>query len=239
MNNLIRAITYQWNHLFLKLIVSFSAFLFFIFLFYVISSFNSSSWDELTVNLYGIKDLPIYAGILQKAGMVLWIASASICFFTVYLKRDKQNFFLFAGFISTLFALDEMFLLHSKIIPLVYLISQNFVYIIYGIVITIFLIKYRERILRSEFIILYASLFFLLLKVVIDGFQNKGMMGYNKNSYIEDSAKLLGIFLWFYYFTRFAFFKIRARNRGVFELKNIEKFKTAKDLSLKKKREAD
>lgn len=235
MNNLFRAITYQWNHLFLKFMVSLAAFIVVIFVFYFLSSLYGFSFSELTTNPYSHKDLPVYAGILQKIGMVLWIASSVVCFFIVYVGKDKQKFFLYAGLISSLFALDELILLHNKFIPTIYKLNQNLIYIIYGILIVIFIVKHRDRVFRSEFLILYTSLFFLLLKILIDGFQNMGVIADTKESYIEDSAKLLGIFFWFYYFLRFAYYKIRDKRRFLDESGN-GKSKQEQTFELKKEK---
>ena len=111
---------------------------------------------------------PFYAGMVSNMGALFWSTAAAICLFSAALLRawsdksdkskknghtDSALFLLFSGLITTLLMLDDVFFLHEEIIPNVLGISQKRVYAGYGLLMCVYLVRFRATILNTEFLL--------------------------------------------------------------------------------------
>lgn len=166
----------------------------------------------------------VYIGAISNLGICLWTAAATVCFFgVIYLKRYNpdssfRTFLLHAGIFTTLLLLDDLFQLHENIGPVYLHINQKISYIVYLGYGLFFLIKFRQAIFKTEYIIFLTSIFLLSLSILVDFIDESKRLthlldkltGFNMHKsedmriFLEDTFKGLGILTWLIYFYRVA-----------------------------------
>lgn len=148
--------------------------------------------------------LPFYAGILSNTGILLWCASASICFFcAAILKENAQSqdwrlFLFISGIFTSLLLCDNLFQMHRIFYPKFLHLPTGLVYCIYIIFTLWYLAHFKEQILETEFLLLALSLIFFALSIIFDALP----LLPRGSTAISDGLKLLGIVNWLVYFTR-------------------------------------
>lgn len=164
-------------------------------------------------------EVPFYTGLVSNLGILLWCATAAICLFSALVLRrlanhsEKSSFLLTIGFLTLALTLDDLFLLHERVFPDYLNISEKLVYIAYGLTSLICCLRFKQLILKTDFILLLFAVGFFGFSIVIDRllpFSEPAIL-------IEDGAKLLGIVSWLAYFTRTCLQSIR---RGVLRSAN-------------------
>jgi len=150
-----------------------------------------------------------FAGSLSTLGILLWCASASVCFFASALIRKKEQFrsslFLFSsGLFTSYLALDDAFMFHESIAKTYFSLSESVVYSLIAIAFVIYIIFFRGIILRTRYETLLFSIFLLGLSVAMDF----GLPAANLKEWkdlFEDGLKWLGIVSWCIYYTNTSF----------------------------------
>ena len=118
---------------------------------------------------------------------------------------------LHAGIITTILMFDDLYMLHEQVFPEYLNIPEHFVYLFYAVYLTFFLIRFKNILLRSEYLILMAAFLFLGMSVLIDevaelNFLPKhGSFIYKYETLIEDFFKSFGILTWLIYFSLTSF----------------------------------
>lgn len=147
--------------------------------------------------------LPLYVGLISNLGILLWCSVAAICFFTYLLLSRKPklfriypSFFFWSAVISSILLFDDLFLIHEKIVPKYLGISQNIVFMIYGLLILTYFLRWRRQILRTEYIFLLLALVFFALSLFLDIVH----LPINHHTFFEDSFKFMGILNWSAYY---------------------------------------
>ena len=157
-------------------------------------------------------------GIQSYLGILVWVASASICFFCcAFLNSSQGNarkyqtyslFFLWSGVITLWLALDDLFLIHEYLPRLLPGLTQPIIYFVYGIAIVAYTVTFRKIILRSDKLKLFlTAVFFLGLSVFIDIVQD--LWDSRWRIFFEDGFKLLGIVSWSSYFIESCFQRLK------------------------------
>jgi hypothetical protein len=159
-----------------------------------------------------IAEIHPFNGFLSNIGAILWSFSLSVCLFSYAMVKSSKNarvspgFILFGGVLSLLMLSDDLFMLHERIYPDLFGISEKITFSIYGLLFLIYTIKFRQKILASEYHFLLLTGFFLALSILFDLLQDSQ----NKWHFLfEDGAKLLGIVSWFAYQFRVCFNEIK------------------------------
>ena len=143
----------------------------------------------------------ILTGLFSNIGLFLLSATAGISLITLKLPKKKQfyidKFFSFSFFFTLVLLIDDAFLFHEKVlpdrgIPEIIIFILYFLYGFYGLI-----INYKFISNSSWKILLLANLFFAIsffcdLKLY-------GVIDYDLLIFIEDFAKLTGIFSWLIY----------------------------------------
>ncbi|MDP1700047.1 MAG: hypothetical protein Q8L53_03675 [Aestuariivirga sp.] len=148
------------------------------------------------------------AGSVSSLGAFVWGASASTCFFTVFVFRSLgfrygYVFLLCSGLLSLYLMLDDFFVIHEALAPSYLGVQQMVVVGALVLIVLVYLIVFGRLILASNFVMLLAALSFFALSVVIDQSPLAGVLKSNIGDwedFIEDGAKLLGILCWYAYF---------------------------------------
>ena len=153
-------------------------------------------------------------GIQSYLGILVWSAAASICFFCYSFLRSHHDyphshqqdslFFLWSGSITLWLALDDLFQIHEYLPEIVPGLSQPIIYIVYGITVIGYILKFRKKILHSdEFRLVLAALVLLGLSVFIDVVQE--FWDSRWRIFFEDGFKLFGIVSWASYLIQSSF----------------------------------
>ncbi len=153
---------------------------------------------------------PMYIGLVSNFGVLLWCAAASVCLFGGWLilafshKRELAWFLICSGFVSTVLMLDDLYLLHEEVLPDHLFIPQKLVFAGYGGLILAFLIRFRQMILGTDFMLLALAFGFFSISVFVDLFVTPEEFfifgSLPGRDLIEDGFKLLGITTWAVYF---------------------------------------
>jgi hypothetical protein len=114
-------------------------------------------------------------GVQSNLGVLVWCAAAAICLFSSAILRftrtDKEvrSFLLWAGVITSVLLLDDFFLFHDDL-ALRYLpfdgdanYVDEFIIASYGLALALYLVRFRERILGSEYLLLLILAFLFLV----------------------------------------------------------------------------
>lgn len=111
-----------------------------------------------------------FRGAFSNIGVLLWWAAAIVSAFTYFLlhipsraapftKRAKA-FFLYMAVLTTLLALDDLFMFHEEVFPVRLGIPELAVYAVYG-VLAAGLIYFLRFLVRTDFLVLILALGFL------------------------------------------------------------------------------
>jgi hypothetical protein len=156
--------------------------------------------------------LPFYAGALSSLGILLWYATAVVCFYSALLGGRKglparrRAFLAYGGVLTALLLLDDLFMVHEEALPLLLSRAEAWSYALYlALVLGLFLLFHRE-VLASNFALLALAFLFFGLSLGLDQAPLGGLPGLwrLKSIAVEDALKLLGVGSWFLYYSRAA-----------------------------------
>ncbi len=160
-----------------------------------------SSADSLFDEGYASNCCEVYYGAISNIGILLWCVTSAVCLFAaliLWLERDKSRYarrlmpaLFAAGLFNGWMTLDDMFLLHERILPALG-IPQVVVYATYALLTVFYLIGARHFILSGPLSTCVMAIGLLSLSVVFDVFETDSYL----NVLIEDGAKFLGIAAW-------------------------------------------
>jgi hypothetical protein len=162
-----------------------------------------------------VVNIPIYIGSFSIIGILLWFSAAALCLFSAPLvshpkDNSLQQFLLMSGLFTLLLVLDDLFLLHEEVFPKYVGIPERVVEASYGILMLLYLFKFRAVIFKTEFL-----LFGLALGLF--GF-SLGLDVLPQNIYfrhlLEDGSKFAGIVTWLVYFARVSYSGIKSSRKN-------------------------
>lgn len=168
--------------------------------------------DKLTRDPLQVMDQSVCIGFVSQLGIFIWAGTAAICLFAAYVLINRsgnaylKNFLLASGCLSLFLGLDDVFLLHEKVLPLLG-VMEKVVYILYACIILVWLATFFSDILTTEFVLLCLSLLFFGITVLMDVIAPQVDIFF----FYEDGAKLLGMMFWLAYFIRVAALSIGRR----------------------------
>lgn len=136
---------------------------------------------------------PAYLGLLSQVGILAWAAGAAVSLAAASALRGtpRGRFLLGAGALSVVLCIDDAFLLHDEVLPLIG-VPEGFIYVAYIGLIVVFLVTFRRHILQTQYAVLMLALAFLALSMVCDAWGLPWLDPY----LLEDGAKFVGITLW-------------------------------------------
>jgi hypothetical protein len=173
---------------------------------------NNSIWD-LVSDPASVVWHPPYIGMLSNWGVILWIVTATICLFsTVILKLQKTSdatfrFLLVSGLFSFFLGLDDLYMIHERVLPRMLHISEIFFYILYFLALVAYLAYFAPQILKYDYLLFIAALFFFVFSrqvlVIIPYFGERFLV-------VVDMLKYFGIVFWLAFFYRTALHEVIA-----------------------------
>jgi hypothetical protein len=158
----------------------------------------------LTRDVTAVADVPSYIGLLSNLGIVLWSASAALCFFSGVMTKnsDRVNsiFFHCSGGLTMLLLLDDLFLIHENA-PSLIGIAEEILYGIYGMLILLYVVTFRHYILQTDYLLLIFAMGLFGFSLAFDFLHIATLLPYDALTYLlEDGAKFVGIAFWLAYF---------------------------------------
>lgn len=169
--------------------------------------------------------LPFFAGFVAQFAAILWSASLTICFFTLYVLRQQngnlasaKRLFLHGGILTLALLLDDVFLFHEEIAPDYLHISEKLVVAGYGVLGFVFVFANWREILSSEYLILMLALGMFAFSILLDALPIHDLhLRYfweQLEIYLEDGSKFAGIATWLIYFARYSAQQITGIRQG-------------------------
>ena len=161
---------------------------------------------EMTRDVTAIANINPLSGMLSNLGIILWCATAAVCFFAAAnLRRipgeESFRFLLCAALLSTYLLFDDFFQFHETLAQRFLGLDEKLVYLALGIAAATHLIFFRRVIFRTRFGLLGLALGFLGTSVVMDEVTEALALPLGDWEYFfEDGAKWLGIVCWFSYY---------------------------------------
>lgn len=170
---------------------------------------NRISVQTLTRDVSAVANAPFYSGAISNLGVLVWGAAVAITWFSFSLLREIgvnkefSRFFLFSSGLTSILLLDDLFLVHEQVFPKYLNVPEKLVFVGYGIIILLYLVKFRKTILKTDFLLLILAFGFFGLSVVIDLLPIvESRLGIEDQFLLEDGFKLLGILSWLTYYAK-------------------------------------
>lgn len=151
-----------------------------------------------------------FTGVISSIGILFWCSTLAICFFSAAIHRKNggaiaSRFLIFSGLLTLLLLLDDLFMFHEVIFPRYFHISEKAVYLGYFVLTSMYFLKFKGVIAKTEYTLLLISYVFFALSMGSDIFlPQKGL-----EFIVEDGFKLFGIVTWFIFFIRTCFIQIQ------------------------------
>lgn len=147
---------------------------------YVLITFTLSTVILVTVIAVGLKldtnlrRLTEDGSFISDLGAILWCVAATVCFFAAILLRNNQakdvyRFLLYSALLTTYLLFDDFFQIHDHYLHYKLGISEKITYMVLGITSFILIIKFRQTILQTNYIVMLISFGFLAISVIADG----------------------------------------------------------------------
>ncbi|MEM9520943.1 MAG: hypothetical protein AAGA37_16605 [Actinomycetota bacterium] len=142
--------------------------------------------------------LPWYTGLISQLGAVVWCIAACAAAFGAAVshlegRMGAFRFLLGAAGVGTLMLVDDLFLLHSTVLPRFLGTSKTMVLATYALLILLWLARSLTEIARTRVHLLVATGAALGFSVIAD------QLGFAL--WMEDGPKMLGILAWATYLT--------------------------------------
>jgi hypothetical protein len=103
---------------------------------------------------------------------------------------------MFGGFISLALLFDDLFMFHERICPRYFGVGQKVVFLFYGSMILLYLVKFRKIIMETDFVFILLAIFFFALSMAVDSVSESLLPWHHL---FEDGSKYLGIVSWLGY----------------------------------------
>lgn len=158
--------------------------------------------NNLTRDVVAIFDGAPYLGIISTVGMLLWCATAAICFFAAAQPVQREDasqanrrLLFAAGALTTWLLIDDQFLFHEVICPEYLGIREEIPLAFDALLALGFLVAFRRTILTHDYLVLLLAGGLLAGSIGMDLF-----IAFPGHYLVEDGLKLLGIGAWLGFF---------------------------------------
>lgn len=146
-------------------------------------------------------------GIISNVGILIWCISATISFLSFLIvkidkrKKELANFLIYSTLLTSTLLIDDLFLIHEAIAPKLLRINQEIVYLLLAVATALLMLKFRNTILRTNYILLVAAFILFGLSITLDRIIDlSGNLISLQIELFEDGFKLFGIVSWMAYF---------------------------------------
>jgi hypothetical protein len=154
-------------------------------------------------------------GALSNLGVILWAAAASVALLAATVLRDPADarlraYLLSVGLLTAWLLLDDLYMLHERLLPDVLGVPQPLVYAVYALLVAAVWFRFRPEIAATSWRLLVLALACFAFSIASD--QGPGSWHrWSWLAFIEDGAKLVGIASWLAYLGSTVAAALRAR----------------------------
>lgn len=104
---------------------------------------------------------------------------------------------LYAGIFSSVLLIDDLMMVHDKMVPYFLGIDELYIYILYGFMALFYVMWYRKILLKTKYELLFVAFFFFGMSILTDKLEH--LINKNVLYLIEDGTKFIGISFWVAY----------------------------------------
>ena len=160
---------------------------------------------DFTRDVASLADLPFYTGAVSTLGLLLWSATAAVCFFTYSLLRANPDaplgrYIGIGGGLTMLLLLDDAYLLHEQVFPRYLGVPQSLVVVAYPVLGLLFAWTYRYVLARTHYLLFLLSVTAFAVSIGADFVMYRFLPETGALMLVEDGSKLVGIVGWAVYF---------------------------------------
>jgi hypothetical protein len=146
-----------------------------------------------------------FAGFLTYMGVIVLAAGLGavilVLSFSPYKKVTKKEFLAVSllGLISLYLILDDLFLIHERILTGLFHVGERRIFLVYLLCFTGYLAYFRKQIFTGPTIFLFIALLFLGSSLAVDFFTDKVPMKdaiFDTMEMLEEGAKIGGFLFW-------------------------------------------
>ncbi len=167
-----------------------------------------------------VVEAPFYLGLVSNLGILVWCTGGAVALFAAVLltgrpgRAEQRRFLLWSGVLTLAVMIDDLLLLHDKLIPDLTHLPEQAVNVVHLTVALIYVARFRRLIFASDRMLLVLATALMGLSLVMDQwhllFRLTGRMILPENYLLEDGPKLLAIVSWMGYLLRRASDAVRA-----------------------------
>lgn len=164
----------------------------------------------MTRDVFAIAALHPFTSILSNLGILLWMATASICAFAALCcwhrhKHRAARFFGCSALLSGYLLVDDFFMMHEHLLPDLG-VPEKGVYALLGGAVLIYLWHFRGIIVRHRPLAFAVALGLLATSVGLDSISDPYLYRYGDWHFImENAPKWMGIATWCSYYVAAAY----------------------------------
>ena len=176
--------------------IPFGVVLFFFLGIFILRNKLPFSPGVLTTDPMETADLPFYFGLFSDIGVMIMSSASALNFFGASLsgrKHPQFNFMIVSGIFTLWLALDDLFMIHDRLLPNHLHVPEAVSYLGYFLIMIAYLLYFAHDIVSSTN---YTLLFFALAAFGISGL----IILFWEAGFPKDGAKFLGIIYWFAYY---------------------------------------
>jgi hypothetical protein len=160
-----------------------------------------------------LRDRNPFTGALSNLGVVLWSATAGLCFLTGSVSQGKRTgsgpaaFFFWSGVFSVALMLDDLFQIHEIVGPEWLHLPQRGFFLAYMAITAAYLWWFRRILLQSDYLLLALAGGFFAVSIAVDLLPimlPAVEIPEGAKELLEDGSKFVGIVLWLVFFSRTA-----------------------------------
>jgi hypothetical protein len=165
-------------------------------------------------------DAPFYLGLVSNIGILIWCTGGVIALFAAAMltgrpgRAEPRRFLLWSGMLTLAVMLDDLLLLHDKVIPDLTHLPEQAVNLVHLAVALAYVVRFRRLIFAADRRLLVLATALMGISLVLDQwhllFRLTGRMILPENYLLEDGAKFLSQMTWMGYLLRRAADAVRA-----------------------------
>ncbi|MFH0862885.1 MAG: hypothetical protein V1875_07655 [Candidatus Altiarchaeota archaeon] len=153
-----------------------------------------------------------FVGVYSNLGVLMWAATAAVCFYTAAIvkrfgkRNNHAGFFLASGFITLILLVDDLFLVHETIAPYLFNITEIITFGVYGLVFAAYAYWFRSVLQATDYVILLAAILLFGGSLVFDQIYN----AVSTWQYLyEDGLKWFAIVSWMTYYCKTSYDEVK------------------------------
>jgi hypothetical protein len=125
---------------------------------------------EMTADTASLADIPVYIGRLSNIGMVIWGAALTVCVFaaaSLWGRSPWVRFFGASAALTLVLMLDDMFMIHDRILPDMG-ISEMVYVLFYAVTAIVFIVGLWRFFSHTDYVLLLIAVTLLGASVIFD-----------------------------------------------------------------------